>query len=215
MLSQIFISTDGNDDDCYDDDIDDADYDFDDDDNDDDYDVDDNDGYNYVDDNDDKDNDDDSDVDDNDDDDDDDDYLPKETSSEKPSVVKSLVWSVTLYGCETWTLRKDDCKRLEAFEMWIWRRMFKIKWIERLSNEEVLVIAGETRSLLNTIKDRQRKWIGHILRHDNMMRDVTEGRVDGKRMRGGQRTKMLDMIMNRYGNTYKATKIKAQDRNEW
>ena len=128
-------------------------------------------------------------------------------------LVKSLVWSVTLYSCETWTLRKDDCKRLEAFEMWIWRRMFKIKWIERLSNEEVLVIAGETRSLLNTIKDRQRKWIGHILRHDNMMRDMIEGRVDGKRMRGGQRTKMLDMIMN--GNTYKATKIKAQDRNEW
>ena len=114
-------------------------------------------------------------------------------------LVKSLVWSVTLYGCETWTLRKDDCKRLEAFEMWIWRRMFKIKWIERLSNEEVLVIAGETRSLLNTIKDRQRKWIGHILRHDNMMRDMIEGRVDGKRMREGQRTKMLDMIMN--GNT--------------
>ena len=128
-------------------------------------------------------------------------------------LVKSLVWSVTLYGCETWTLRKDDCKRLEAFEMWIWRRMFKIKWIERLSNEEVLVIAGETRSLLNTIKDRHRKWIGHVLRHDNMMRDMIEGRVDGKRMRGGQRTKMLDMIMN--GNTYKATKIKAQDRNEW
>ena len=71
----------------------------------------------------------------------------------------------------------------------------------------------QTRSLLNTIKDRQRKWIGHILRHDNMMRDMIEGRVDGKRMRGGQRTKMLDMIMN--GNTYKATKIKAQDRNEW
>ena len=128
-------------------------------------------------------------------------------------LVKSLVWSVTLYGCETWTLRKDDCKRLEAFEMWIWRRMFKIKWIERLSNEEVLVKAGETRSLLNTIKDRQRKWVGHILRHDNMLRDMIEGRVDGKRMRGGQRTKMLDMIMN--GNTYKATKTKAQDRNEW
>ena len=84
--------------------------------------------------------------------------------------------------------------------------MFKIKWIERLSLWiEVLVIAGETRSLLNTIKDNEMDWP-----HTNMMRDMIEGRVDGKRMRGGQRTKMLDMIMN--GITYKATKIKAQDK---
>ena len=123
---------------------------------------------------------------------------------------------MTLYGSETWTLHdgKDESRRLEAFEMWIWKRMFKIKWTDKLTNEEVLDIAGETRSLLKTIKNRQQKWMGHILRHDNMLRDMIEGRVDGKRLRGGQRRKMLNAIMDK--DTYlQVTKNKAQNRDEW
>src|SRR6218665_3551079 len=56
----------------------------------------------------------------------------------KKRMVKSLVWSVTLYGAETWTMRKEDVKRIEAFEMWIWRRMERIIWTEHRTNEEVL-----------------------------------------------------------------------------
>ena len=53
-------------------------------------------------------------------------------------LVKSLVWSVLLYGCETWTLRKEDAKRLESFEMWLWRRLEKVSWVDRKTNVEVL-----------------------------------------------------------------------------
>src|ERR1043165_3392699 len=56
----------------------------------------------------------------------------------KKRLVKTLVWSVVLYGSETWTIRKEDIKRLEAWEMWIWRRMEKVSWTEHMTNEEVL-----------------------------------------------------------------------------
>jgi len=71
-----------------------------------------------------------------------------------------------LYCAEKWTLRKEDIKRLEAFEMWIWRRMEKISWTEHISNEEVLQLVEEERSLLTIMRTRQRNWMGHIMRGD-------------------------------------------------
>jgi len=58
-------------------------------------------------------------------------------------MVKALVWSVALYGLETWTLRKEDIKRIQAFEMWIWLKMEKISWTAHVSNEEVLCLVQE------------------------------------------------------------------------
>src|SRR5688572_33001859 len=87
----------------------------------------------------------------------------------KKRMVKTLVWSVVLYGSETWTMRQEDIKRLEAFEMWIWRRMEKISWVERRTNEEILQLVEEKRSLIGTIRGRQKKWIGHILRSDTLL----------------------------------------------
>ena len=71
----------------------------------------------------------------------------------KKKMVKTLVWSVVLYGSETWTLRKEDIRRIEAFEMWIWRRMERVSWKEHKTNEEILQIVGEERSLLKTIRE--------------------------------------------------------------
>ena len=82
-------------------------------------------------------------------------------------------------------MRKEDIKRLETFEMWLWRRMEKINWTEHnvsqyvISNEEVLRMVGEKRSMLATIKKRQRNWIGHILRGDSLGREIIEGRMEG------------------------------------
>ena len=69
-----------------------------------------------------------------------------------------------MYGAETWTLRKEDVRRLNAFEMWIWRRMEKVSWKDNVSNEEVLVRIGEKRKLIDTITERKKRWIGHVLR---------------------------------------------------
>ena len=71
-------------------------------------------------------------------------------------MIKCFVWSIVLYGAETWTLRKSDQKRLEAFEMWVWRRMEKVSWVERKSNDEVLGKVGERKTVLNIIRKRKR-----------------------------------------------------------
>src|SRR6218665_2973548 len=70
----------------------------------------------------------------------------------KKRIIKSMIWSVVLYGSETWTMRKEDIKRLEAFEMWIWRRMERISWMEHRANEEILKMVDEKRSMIGIIR---------------------------------------------------------------
>ena len=74
----------------------------------------------------------------------------------KRRIVKAMVWSVALYGAETWSLRKEDIRKIEAFEMWIWRKMEKISWTEKITNEEVLKRVGERRTMLETIARRKK-----------------------------------------------------------
>src|SRR5688572_9052884 len=131
----------------------------------------------------------------------------------KKRMIKTLVWSVVLYGSETWTMRKEDIKKIEAFEMWIWRRMEKISWTEHKTNEEVLERIGEERTMLKTIRERQKKWIGHTRRGDNLVKTVIEAKMEGKRPRGRPRQMMLDCLMIKNG--YQELKEKAQWREEW
>ena len=84
----------------------------------------------------------------------------------KKKIVKTVIWSVALYSAETWSLRKEDIRRIEALEMWIWRRMERISWTEKITNEEVLRRVGEKRSMVETIVRRKKNWIGHIMRGD-------------------------------------------------
>ena len=86
-----------------------------------------------------------------------------------------------MYGAETWTLMKEDVRRLEVFEMWIWRRMEKVSWKDIKTKEEVLTTVREERSLTRVIRNRKKNWVGHILRFPRLIRDVTEGRLKGKR----------------------------------
>jgi len=74
----------------------------------------------------------------------------------KKKIVKTLVWSTLPYGSETWTLRKEDIRRLEAVEMWIWRRMEGVSWMDRITNEEILNKVGEKRQLIDVIRNRQK-----------------------------------------------------------
>ena len=94
-------------------------------------------------------------------------------------LMKALVWPVLLYGCETWTMKKSVKSRLEAFEMWIWRRMAKVSWKDKRTNEEVLKIVGESRKLLQKILEQKKNWIGHVLRGEGLMLKVMEGRMEG------------------------------------
>jgi len=80
--------------------------------------------------------------------------------------VKCYVWSIALYGAETWTLRAMDQKHLESFEMWSWRRMEKISWTDHVRNEDVLFRVKEQRNILHEIRKRKANWNGHILRRN-------------------------------------------------
>ena len=108
-------------------------------------------------------------------------------------MIKSLVWSVALYAAEAWTMRKVGTQRLEAFEMWCWRKMFKISYKEHVTNDEVLSRAKEKRSVIDRITKQQKLWIGHNLRHpDNLLTLAIEGRFIGKRGQGRKRCTFLD-----------------------
>jgi len=82
----------------------------------------------------------------------------------RKKLVKCYVWSIALYGAETWTLRGVDQKHLESFEMWCWRRMEKISWTDHVRNEDVLLRVKEKRNILHEIHKQKANWIGHILR---------------------------------------------------
>jgi hypothetical protein len=97
--------------------------------------------------------------------------------STKIKIVKTLVWTTLLHGSETWTLKKEDIRKLEALEMWLWRRMEKISWTDKITNEEVLERIGINRQLLSGLKHRKKNWIGHILRGGGLLKEVIEGRI--------------------------------------
>ena len=113
----------------------------------------------------------------------------------KIKIVKTLVWTTLLYGSETWTLRKEDIRKLEALEMWLWRRMEKISWTYKITNEDVLERIGSDRQLINTLRNRKKSWIGHVLGGDGLLKEVIEGRMEGKRIRGRPRLGMLDDLI--------------------
>src|SRR2546425_1225815 len=97
----------------------------------------------------------------------------------KKGMVKVLVWPVVLYGCETWTLLQDEINRLQALEAWLRRRLKKTSWRDKVHNDEVFVRVNEERCLIKTIRQRQKNWMGHVLRGDGLLRDVMEERVVG------------------------------------
>jgi hypothetical protein len=108
--------------------------------------------------------------------------------------VKTFLWSVALYGSEAWTIGKVDQKRLEAFERWCWRRLLKIKWTDKIRNEEVYRRIEEERTLWNNIEKKRTRWIGHTLRHNGLVKNIKEGKIEGKVIRGRPRDKYMGQI---------------------
>ena len=131
----------------------------------------------------------------------------------KKKVVKAIVWTVAQYGCETWTLKKEEIQRLNALEMWIWRRMEKISWKDLKTNEEVLDVINEERCFVENIVKRKKNWTGHILRGDGLLKDVVEGRMEGKRPGGRKRIGMIDDLKE--GLSYGILKRRAENQDRW
>ena len=123
----------------------------------------------------------------------------------RKKLVKCYIWSIALYGAETWTLRAADQKHLESFEMWC--------WTDHVRNEEVLLRVKEQRNMLHDISKRKANWIGHILRRNCLLRQVTEGKIEVTGRRGRRRRKLQDDLKERTG--YPRLKEEALDRNMW
>ena len=118
-----------------------------------------------------------------------------------------------MYGAETWTLQRNEQKQLEAFEMWVWRRMESVKWTDKIKNAVVLERVGEGRTMLELIRKRKINWLGHWLRRNCLLKDALEGMVNGKKVRGRRRYHMINSIM--IIGLYEETKRKAEKRVEW
>jgi hypothetical protein len=103
--------------------------------------------------------------------------------------------------------------RIEALEMWIWRRMKRISWTEKKTNEEVLRRVGEKRTMLETIVWRKKNWIGHIMRGDGLMKEVMEGKMEGKRGPGRKRIGMIDDLLEKvpYGESAGLESLATRD----
>jgi len=134
----------------------------------------------------------------------------------RKKLVKCYVWSIALYGAETWTLRAVDQKHLESFEMWCWRRMEEISWTDHVRNE-VLLRVKEQSNILHEIRKRKANWIGHILRRNCLLQRVIEGKIQGGKevtgRQGRRRRKLLDDLKERRG--YCHSKEEALDRSMW
>ena len=109
----------------------------------------------------------------------------------KLRLLKAYVWSTLLYGCESWTLTAETLDRLSAAEMWFYRRMLRISYVDRVTNEEVLQGMNTTRQLIDNIKKRQMKFLGHQIRRKSLEHLSLTGKFKGKRAKGGQRKTFL------------------------
>ena len=130
--------------------------------------------------------------------------------------IKTYVWSVALYGSESWTLSTLDKKRIEAFEMWTWRKIMKISWRERKSNTEVLNLIKEPRQIIRMMEIRKTKFFGHIMRHNTLITNIMEGKINGKRGRGRPRETNLGNLKKLLSlASYEDMKRLADNREDW
>jgi len=109
----------------------------------------------------------------------------------KKKLIKSCIWSIALYGSETWTLGKNEERVINAFETWWWRKMLQIKWTDRITNDKVFQRAKDERLLLKILKNRRHSWIGHTIRHNEFVVNILEGAISGKKGRGKTSTTIL------------------------
>ena len=117
------------------------------------------------------------------------------TPNTKIRIIEALVFPVVTYGSETWVIRKAEMKKIEAFELWVWRRLLRVPGTSRTTNEGVLGQIKKERSLFNTIRKRQLTYYGHINRAGNSLEKlIMQGKIKGKRGRGRPATKWFDNI---------------------
>ena len=115
--------------------------------------------------------------------------------STKVHLVKAMVLPVVIYGCENWTIKKAECLRTDAFELWCWRRLLRIPWTARRSNQSILKEISPGCSLEGLMLKLKFQYFGHLMRRVNSLeKTLMLGKIEGRRRRGQQRMRWLDGI---------------------
>ena len=121
--------------------------------------------------------------------------LEEFTLPTKVYLVKVVVFPVVMYGCESWTIKKDECQRIDAFEPWYWRRLLRVPGTTRRSNQSFLKEISPEYSLKGLILKLKLQYFGHLMQRANSLeKTLMLGKIEGKRRRGQQRMRWLDGI---------------------
>ena len=113
-------------------------------------------------------------------------------------LLKCYVFSVLFYGMEAWTLKQDTIKRLEAFEMWAYRRILRVSWMKKVTNLEILRRIDKWKEIINTEKICKLQYLGHIMRGEryHLLQEILQGKIEGRRSVGRRRISWLDNLKN-------------------
>ena len=113
----------------------------------------------------------------------------------KVHLVKAVVSPVVMYGCESWTIKKAECQKINAFELWCWRRLLRVPWTARRSNQSILKEIGPECSLERLMLKLKLQYFGHLMQRTNSFeKTLMLGKIEGRRRRGRQRMRWLDGI---------------------
>ena len=114
----------------------------------------------------------------------------------KVQLVKVMVFPVVIYGCESWTIKKVEHARIDAFELWCWRRLFRVPWTARRSNQSILGELSPRCSLEGLMLKLKLQYFGHLMRRaDSLEKTLMLGKIEGRRRRGRQKMRWLEGII--------------------
>ena len=109
-------------------------------------------------------------------------------------LVKAMVFPVVMYGCENWTIKKTERRRIDAFDLWCWRRLLRVPWTARRSNQSILKEISPGCSLEGLTLKLKLQYFGHLMQGaDSFIKTLMSGRIEGRRRRGQQRMRWLDV----------------------